>query len=343
MSTTVTMKKAAAACTGLVDGKQQVVYFLFEKTYERNVHPHTPAWHCCAVGVYEEVMRWVLRGADSCAGGMLQSRAGLIHPSNYVQAWRRVMDAPVEIDSAQKIYLKNGGSWDSPVPASKADGVGRYLTRLEAGHRANELLAGETISFGIQACLQVVVDLYGVGGLIGQPWRVIKTHAVDLQGAGKPHLAPMRRTGLLQPPTFEAFSVGREVPPPGRRDNMVVCTDSGPLESISYQSQALSWCLDKFCYAAEMTRTGGTKTVLHAMTRAIDQITPLPDGTRVHLVRGQGSETRFDEIAASLGLGEKTAFQTISVPLGTLRDRDLLEALRAVLPSYVRFERATMT
>lgn len=343
MSTTVTMKKAAAACTGLVEGQQQVVYFLFEKTYERNVHPILAAWHCCAVGVYEEVMRWVLRGADSCAGGMLQSRTGLIHPSNYVQAWRRVMDDPVEIDSAQKIYLKNGGSWDSPVPASKADGVGQYLGRLEAAHLANQLLDGGTISFGIQACLQVVVDLYGVGGLIGQPWRVIKTHTVDLNGAGNPKLGPMRRTGSLQLPTFEAFSVSREVPPPGRRDNMVVCADNGPLEGIAYQSQALSWCLDKFCYAAEMTRTGGTKTVIHAMTQAIDQITPLPDSTRVHLDRGQGSETRFDEIAASLGLGEKTDFQTISVPLGTLRDRDLLEALRAVLPSYVRFERATLT
>ncbi len=343
MSTTVTMKKAAAACTGLVAGKRQVVYFLFERTYERNVHPHTPEWHCCAVGVYEEVMRWVLRGADSCAGGMLQSRTGLIHPSNYVQAWRRVMDDPVEIDSAQKIYLKNGGSWDAPVPASKVDEVVRHLLKLGIGKGVEELAAAKTIEFGVQDCLQVVVDLYGVGGVIGQPWRVIKNHTVDLNGAGNPKLGPMRRTGSLQLPTFEAFSVSREVPPPGRRDNMVVCADNGPLEGIAYQSQALSWCLDKFCYVAEMTRTGGTKTVIHAMTQAIDQITPLPDGTRVHLDRGQGSETRFDEIAASLGLGEKTDFQTISVPLGTLRDRALLEALRAVLPSYVRFERATLT
>lgn len=339
MSTTITVKKAVAAGSGLVNSKHQVVYFLFEQAYDRNCHPHTPRWECCAVGVYEEVMRWVLRAADSCAGGMLQSRTGRIHPSNYVQAWRRAMEEPVQIDAHQKIYLTRGTNWNSSVPVSKVDQVGEYLGRLEARHLADVLMTGGTVPLGIQACLQIVVDLYGVGGMIGQPWRAIKHHMIDWAVGGDPELAPRRRTGSLQMPKFEAFTVSRLAPSSGPRDDIVVTADGGPFKTIRYESQAMSWCLDQFCYAAEMVRTGGTKPILHALSLAINQAKPLPDDMRVLVVRGQGSGTRFEEIAAELGLGQKTEFQTISVALGTLRDLNLLEALRAILPEDVRFER----
>lgn len=338
MSTTITVKKAVAACSGLVNSKHQVVYFLFEQAYDRNTHPHTPRWDCCAVGVYEEVMRWVLRAAESCAGGMLQSRAGMIHPSNYVQAWRRAMEEPVQIDASQKIHLTSGNSWNSSVPASKTDQVSEYLGRLEARHLANVLMTGGTVPLGLQACLQIVVDLYGVGGMIGQPWRAIKHHMIDWAIGGEPELAPRRRTGSLQMPKFEAFTVSRLVPSTGPRDDIVVTADGGPLKTIRYESQAMSWCLDQFCYTAEMTRTGGTKTVLHALSQAISHAKPLPDHTRVHVARGQGTGTRFEEIGAALGLRQQTEFQTISVALGTLRDLNLLETLRAILPDNVRFE-----
>ena len=133
--------------------------------------------------------------------------------------------------------------------------------------------------------------------------------------------------------------MSRLVPSKGPRDDIVVSADRDAFETIRYESQAMSWCLDRFCYAAEMTRSGSTKTILRALSQAISQAKPLPDQTRVHIARGKGSGTRFEEIGAALGLGQQTEFQTISVALGTLRDQNLLGTLRAILPDNVRFER----
>ena len=119
----------------------------------------------------------------------------------------------------------------------------------------------------------------------------------------------------------------------------MVTADGGSLKTIRYQSQAMSWCLDQFCHDAEMTRTGGTKVLLHGLSKAISQAQPLPDETRVLIARGKGSGSRFEEIGAALGLQQQTGFKTISVALGTLRDLNLLEALRAILPDNVLFER----
>ena len=77
MGATVTTGKCAAA---FHSSNGELLYILFERSYEKNCYPHIDHWSAFAFGTREEVLRRAFVGASDCCGGALQSRSGEIKP-----------------------------------------------------------------------------------------------------------------------------------------------------------------------------------------------------------------------------------------------------------------------
>jgi hypothetical protein len=89
MGATVTTGKCAAAFRS---NEGELLYILFERSYEKNCYPHTDHWSAFAFGTREEVLRRAFVGASDCCGGMLQSRSGDIKPENYIESWKQELN-----------------------------------------------------------------------------------------------------------------------------------------------------------------------------------------------------------------------------------------------------------
>jgi hypothetical protein len=118
MGATVVTSKTVAAFRNPKNG--DVIYVLFEQSYEKNCYPHTPSWDCRAIGTFEQVFRRVFMSGSSCEGGSLQVRGGNTKPETYIKGWRICFSEPFCLDSWDHVPIR---SW----PLFKARHVLRTL------------------------------------------------------------------------------------------------------------------------------------------------------------------------------------------------------------------------
>lgn len=169
MGATVTTGKKVAA---LRTASGKIGHVLFEATYEKNCHPHTPRWSCAGLGYIEDVFQIVFRRASSCEGGMLQGTGGAITPEGYIQGWYKSLATPIQMPDLQ-LSLKFGTCWSGNLLEERKDatrevlqqeGWGNVFTSIESGGYAVSLAAD----------FDLLRVLYGPEKPLGYAWSLIE-------------------------------------------------------------------------------------------------------------------------------------------------------------------------
>lgn len=177
MGSTVSTGKMAAAFT---PASGAPCYLLFEETFEKNCHPHTPRWSCVAMGSLEAVMRIVFLSGSSCEGGSLQGANGrYITPEGYIAGWLKELANPVAF-SDRTITLDAASRYNPSIPSEQLESAMAKLIALGRQDIATELGQGNTVSLSLHADCEVLVALYDRTTMA--PWRIIKSHDVPLTG-----------------------------------------------------------------------------------------------------------------------------------------------------------------
>lgn len=169
MGSTVSTGKLVAAFN---DAKGKTFYVLFEETYEKNVHPHTPRWDALALGDLAAIMRIIFRNASSCEGGMLKGAGGRdITPEGYIGGWLRELENPVHLaDSTYELAIAEG--WSSMLTRETFEQLKPRLEAIGAHEMIRALDAGEAVKTSLYADAESLAAIFD-GSTVGA-WRLIK-------------------------------------------------------------------------------------------------------------------------------------------------------------------------
>lgn len=193
MGSTVTTNKLVAAFATPVG---TIAYILFEETYEKNCHPHTPEMNCRFIGFLDEAIQYIFQRADACEGGMLQNRNGQITPEGYIDGWMEKLAEPRYMEN-RVIEIRNSGGYLSPLPDSQRDAVVQKLRQLGRPELADDVSTGTAIHLRLHEDFALLAALYDGGSLA--PWRIIPARAAPTAGISVPGLgyAPERCTTVV--------------------------------------------------------------------------------------------------------------------------------------------------
>lgn len=156
MGATVTTGKVAKA---LRTKNGRVGYVLFEETYEKNVHPHTPEWACVGMGYATDVVKRIFNYGAGCEGGMLQNRSGHITPEGYIQGWLQCLASPRQMGNVEGL-LKFGSSFRSTLP----EGIQDEIQAVLAGKGMAEVyeqIAGNGFKASLYEHFDILSAVYG--------------------------------------------------------------------------------------------------------------------------------------------------------------------------------------
>lgn len=288
MGATVTTGKCAAAFRSS-DG--EILYVLFERSYEKNCYPHTPRWSAFAFGTREEVLRRAFTGASSCCSGMLQSRSGGIKPENYIESWKQEINHPVWMRDFS-VYLEFDRSWYALLPENARAGVWGALERAGLAERFEAIR-----SRGITATLWNDTDLlraiYGVGGELS-PWRVFSHGNTDAIAFDVPVIRniPVRDVDL---PAIRCFSVDTEV--------RLVAGEDGRWQDGQWAYSALADFVTGAALERELVHPGYARAAIPVVRDALNHAPPLPLNTRITVRRSACQETYQEEYVNELARG----------------------------------------
>lgn len=204
MGATVVTGKSVSAFRA-VNG--EVIYVLFEESYEKNCYPHTPSWSCLAIGRIESVIKRIFAGAAACEGGSLQVRGGGGTPEGYIRGWLSALRNPQSFHGADRsVQLKVSESFSATIPSESADKAFAALGAIGRKDIADRLRAGETVPVKLDEDVDIVDALYGASSGLGA-WRIISEHrsrgTATAEGLG---YAPGKATGFdIQEPEAMRF------------------------------------------------------------------------------------------------------------------------------------------
>jgi len=145
MGATVSTACAVSAFRDRNDGR--IYYIMWEKTFEKNVHPHNPSWGAIHVGDQTSVIETVFRNANACEGGLLQGLRGHITPEGYIRRWMNALKEPMVVPEGTTFDLSMGG-WRAAIDPNNQEVI---LLLLEHG-LDQELLSirqGKTVSLHV--------------------------------------------------------------------------------------------------------------------------------------------------------------------------------------------------
>lgn len=273
MGSTVSTGKLVGAFKG-THGKP--VYVLFERTYESNVHPHTPNWNAQLIGGIEAAMARVFMSASACEGGSLLGGNGrTIQAEGYIASWLKELANPVEMEDSF-FELALGTSWTSPIPKGdferiktglEAIGATRILTGLES---ANESALASLHTD--HEALSVIYDGVHCGA-----WRIIPAHAVPVHGhrnedlGYKPAKAKAYRVDV---PRFMKVSDTMNKHLILGEDGKWRCLNGG--YGYSYLSSFICGLIK-----AELREPGSYRNRIKAYREAITSASAVPAGTQI--------------------------------------------------------------
>ena len=165
-ATVITGKRAAAFKAPAGD----IIYVLFEETYEKNCYPHTPHWSCGFIGRLDGAMQRIFRWASGCEGGSLQSRNGDIKPENMIAGWLKELEAPHEMPDLN-ITLKIGtDSMYDAIPKKASEATLQRLSDMGRSDVGDRLAAGESVELSLHRDSDVIMAALGHQ----MPWRIIR-------------------------------------------------------------------------------------------------------------------------------------------------------------------------
>ncbi len=168
MGATVSTNKLAAAFTA---NNGKIFYVLFEESFEKNCHPHTPSWCCVAIGELAQVLRVIFISGSSCEGGMRKGAGGRdITPEGYIAGWLKQLANPVEFTD-RPIELESSDSWRSTVPKEQLAKVCEKLNKVGHADVATALEAGQKVQVSLFEDAELLSGMYD--SILLGAWRVI--------------------------------------------------------------------------------------------------------------------------------------------------------------------------
>lgn len=163
----MTCAKRAAAFAG-ADGT--TTYVLFEQTYEKNVHPHRPGWHCLFIGHADAALERIFGRASSCEGGMLVSKRGWITPESYLTAWLKEMATPLRMPD-REVRLWTGTTLYAPIPPALSGEIEALLAAYGLAGAADTIRTTGFTSLRLHAHAAAINALHGEQLI--PAWRLI--------------------------------------------------------------------------------------------------------------------------------------------------------------------------
>jgi hypothetical protein len=170
MGATVTTGKLAAAFKA---PNGESFFVLFEETFEKNVRPFRPAWHCVAIGPIASVMERVFAYGSGCEGGALQGRNGWITPEGYIAGWLKELANPVAMADISITLAQGTGFYDVVNPGNR-EAVCAAATSAGRADISDAIVAGGSPAIHLHADADLVLALNRAGVLV---WRLIQCPA----------------------------------------------------------------------------------------------------------------------------------------------------------------------
>lgn len=267
MGATVTTGKLASAFKA---DNGNIVYVLFEETYEKNCYPHTPHWSCFFIGGIDMAMKRIFLHASSCEGGMLQNRNGHITPEGYIAGWLKELSEPVIFHDCN-FELKVGKSFYSALPAESMEMIAKVLTDIGRQDVLNVLTSGEQQDVSLYRDTDLIVALYN-GMNIG-PWRIIKESQAPIRG--------VRYVSLGYSPTA-AKNVTVNIPAFLKIDgeNRLIQNADGTWSCDGWEYSVISGYVSRL-WESEMQEPGSYRKRIKTFRDAIKAAPQMPEGMKV--------------------------------------------------------------
>lgn len=180
MGATVTTGRTAAAFRARSGA---FIYCLYEQTYEKNCHPHTPHWSTVYIGKAAGALQKVFDFASSCEGGMLQNRSGQITPEGYLRSWLSELRSPAPMTRDHTVELD-----------AKDDGIRAALPRIPERRRrssrasrftdqAERLLETDRTTLSLFEHGEIIAKLLEEHRIAA--WRLLADYSRPAEGAAR--------------------------------------------------------------------------------------------------------------------------------------------------------------
>jgi len=314
MGATVVTGKTVAAFRNPKNG--EVIYILFEQSYEKNCYPHTPSWGCRAIGTFEQVLKRVFASAAACESGSLQIRSGDTKPETYLKSWRLSFNEPFHMED-QEIELKLGGtSMYDTIPESQVETAMAMLERIGRQDVAEALKAGP-VKVSLHRDVDLILGLYGVDTKL-PVWKIID----DLHGLGyaDESLAPKVGKRDIAIPSVVAYAVDNE--------NVVVSLGNGPLKHMGWRYSAVGQYIVDVAYPIELQSSFSCYKLIQEFRDLCIAAPELPDNTVITVSPAKSVYSYQQENAKKLAVQLRLYASVDAVPetyettFGAVRDAD---------------------
>lgn len=280
----------------------EVIYVLFEETYDKRTHPHLPSWECRAVGTFDQVFKEVFAAAAACEGGGLQTRSGTTKPETYLKSWRACFSEPFQMDDLD-IELKLGGdAFDDPIPDTHIETAMATLERIGRTDVLAALRAGP-VTISLHRDVDVITALYGVDTRL-PIWKVVRNK--NRLGYADATLAPTLLKRNVATPSVTAFALDAE--------NVLVSIDGGPLKNMGWRYSAVGQYMRDVVYAIEMQSSLSAYKLIRQFREACDNALELSGDTIISVSPANTSAKHCADSAKKLAvkLGLCPSAETVS-------------------------------
>jgi hypothetical protein len=329
MGATVTTGKLAAA---FARNDGQIVYVLFEKTYEKNCYPHTPRWSCLAIGPAEDVMQRVFLAASICEGGMLQARNGQIKAENYIAAWRRELANPVEMPDIA-IDLKIGTSLYAKIPKEKENDVRNVLANIERNDLFTKIQEGSA-SVSLHKDADVILALYGNDSPIS-PWRILSWG--DALTLREPRFGITRVKANVVAPHAQILRLTNE--------DLLVKIGDQPWHMGGWAYSVVGSYIIDVVSGLEMQSTGCAAGLIQSFRELCASALVVSDATRITVNRNTANveawqASTVDSLAIALGIVEEghPCPEQFTCTVGEVKDKDAMYYLTCLKQDQASWE-----
>lgn len=205
MGSTITVGRTASAFR---DPAGDVVYVLWENTYESNCFPHTPSWCCVGIGKIDATITHIFAMASNCEGGMLRSRGGDLTPEGYAGTWLKALQAPHPmLDADTRLIMSEPRvirplDYSASFKAEERADIIRVLREAGETDMAHSIQTEGVCSASLHANSAGLIALYEAQ--LVYAWKLVPSHLRPGElSKGDPALGftldPKRKAPLVRP------------------------------------------------------------------------------------------------------------------------------------------------
>jgi hypothetical protein len=322
MSSTIITGKAAAAFRNAKTG--EVIYLLFQQSYEPNCHPHFERWTCKMIGNATEALQYVFMMAAYCEGGSYQVKSGMTKPETFIKSWRISLSEPFRMDDLE-IELRLGGtSMDDPIPDTQVEASIAALERIGRGDLVEALKVGP-VKVSLHGDSDILTALYGVGTNLPL-WKVID----GLKGLGYADASlalPLAKRDI-KAPRAQVYAVDNH--------NFVGSIDGGPLKHLGWRDTAVGTYIRDVVCPIELQSSFSCYRLIREFRDACNEAPELPDETAITVTPANAEHSYYvdnaKKLAVKLGLyadadAVPESYETTLGIVRELKEEYLLSAL----------------